>query len=73
METSKYSEKQVTPNPKFIAAWERVEKALGIEVDPDTEMHQAVLDTLAVMAERIAAQEEAFREHERMSGVYDGR
>lgn len=72
MKTSKYKDHQVTPDPEYIAAWEKIEKALRIEVDPDIGMTQSILNTMAIMAEMIVEQEEALREHQRSTGVYDG-
>jgi hypothetical protein len=48
-----FGPKDILPDPEYVDAWGRIEKALGIEVDPDMEMQRAVVSTLAIMAERI--------------------
>ena len=71
MKTSKYKDGSVVPDAEFVAAWERIEKALGIEVDPDRPMTVCILETLADMAEQVSAHTGWIDQLEK--GLQDGR
>ena len=60
-------------NQEYVEAWNKIDKALGTETDPDISMTQALLNTLVVMAEKIESLERDVAEHERSITLLQGR